>query len=325
MLASMNAGLQAFIPLIAVLFDAVLGDPRTKWHPVVLIGKLITSLENSLRRPGDSVQRQRWAGAVLVLLVLGVVYSIVRDLMHVLAMLHPLAAVAGGALALSFAITPRSLAEAGREICGYLSAGDIVQARAKVGWIVGRDTDRLDEGEVTRATVETVAENIVDGIVSPLFYAAIGGVPLAFLYRAVNTLDSMVGYKNEKYLHFGMAAARVDDVFNYIPARLTGLLIIIAAAVLRYDAKGAWQAIRRDAAKHPSPNSGIPEAAVAGALGIRLGGLNYYGGIASFRAYMGEPRQPLAARHIRQTIRLLYLVTGLMTLAVLLSGVWIWP
>lgn len=319
----MVIGWQALIPLLAVLIDALIGDPRTKYHPVVLIGKLIASLERTLRKPDSSAQRQQWAGAIMVCLVLGVVYSIVRDVMHALELLHPLAAVIGGSTLLAFAITPRSLAEAGTEIRQYLAAGDLVQARSKVGWIVGRDTGNLDEGEVTRATVETVAENIVDGIVAPLFYAVIGGVPLAFLYRAVNTLDSMVGYKNEKYLHFGMVAARVDDVFNYIPARLTGLLIIAAAALLRYDAKGAVDSIRRDAAKHPSPNSGIPEAAVAGALGVRLGGLNYYGGIASFRAYMGEPRTPLAAHHIQKTIYLMYLVTGF-AVAIMLLGTWPW-
>jgi adenosylcobinamide-phosphate synthase len=310
--------------LFAVLIDTVVGDPRSKWHPVVLIGNLIAALESVLRKPGASVQRQYWAGAILVCLVLGMVYSVARDLMHGLEQLHPLAGVAGGAILLSFAITPRSLAEAGREIRGYLAAGDLAAARAKVGWIVGRDTDCLDEAGVTRATVETVAENIVDGIVSPLFYAAIGGVPLALLYRAVNTLDSMVGYKNERYLHFGMVAARVDDVFNYIPARLTGLLLVIAAALLGYDAKAAIKAIWRDAARHPSPNSGIPEAAVAGALGIRLGGLNYYGGVASCRAYMGEPRNPLAAQHIQQTIYLMVLVTGLTVVVVVLLGEWLW-
>lgn len=316
-------GMQVLIPLCAVLIDTAVGDPRSKWHPVVLIGNLIATLERWLRKPDLSVGWQRWAGVLLVFLVLSMVYSVVRDLLYFCNLLHPLAGFAGSAVLLSFAITPRSLAEAGHEIRDYLLAGDLVQARAKVGWIVGRDTDSLDEAGVTRATVETVAENIVDGIISPLFYAAIGGVPLAFMYRAVNTLDSMVGYKNEKYLHFGMAAARMDDVFNYIPARLTGLLLILAAAVLRYDAKGAVRMIRRDSAKHPSPNSGLPEAAVAGALGIQLGGLNYYGGIASFRAHMGDPCQPLTAKHIQQTIRLMYVTTGL-AVVILLAGEWLW-
>jgi adenosylcobinamide-phosphate synthase len=189
------------------------------------------------------------------------------------------------------------------------------QARYKVGWIVGRDTASLTTAEVTRATVETVAENIVDGIISPLFYAVIGGVPLACLYRAVNTMDSMVGYKNEKYRDFGMAAARVDDVFNYIPARITGLLIVLSAALLRHNADGALQTIRRDASKHPSPNSGFSEAGVAGALGVRLGGLNYYGGVASLRAYMGEEKKELNPIHIEQTIHIMYLVTTLFIVA----------
>ncbi len=320
----MITGMQTLVPVCAVLIDTVVGDPRGKWHPVVLIGNLIATLEKWLRRPRLSAGGQCWAGAALVVLVLSMVYSVVRDLLYLCNLLHPLAGFAGSAILLSFAITPRSLAEAGREISNYLLAGDLVQARAKVGWIVGRDTGSLDEAEVTRATVETVAENIVDGIISPLFYAAIGGVPLAFLYRAVNTLDSMVGYKNEKYRHFGMVAARVDDVFNYIPARLTGLLLILAAAILRYDAKGAWRMIRRDSARHPSPNSGIPESAVAGALGIQLGGVNYYGGIASVRAHMGDADQPLRARHIEQTIRLMYWTTGLATAMILLSGEWLW-
>lgn len=321
----MNIGTQALLPLAAVVIDSVIGDPRSRWHPVVLIGNLIAMLERRLRRPADSAQRQCWLGALLVFLVLTLVYTVVRDLLFILERLHPLAGAAGGALLLSFVITPRSLAAAGNEIRQCLLAGDLIAARAKVGWIVGRDTDSLDESGVTRAAVETVAENIVDGIVSPLFYAAIGGVPLAFLYRAVNTLDSMIGYKNEKYRYFGMVAARIDDVFNYIPARLTGALLIIAAALAGYDAKTALQTIRRDAAKHPSPNSGIPEAAVAGALGIRLGGLNYYGGVASCRAYMGDAVKPLTAEHIAQTIRLLLLATAQAVVITVLLGAWLWP
>jgi adenosylcobinamide-phosphate synthase len=191
------------------------------------------------------------------------------------------------------------------------------QARYKVGWIVGRDTANLNTAEVTRATVETVAENIVDGIISPLFYAVLGGVPLAFLYRAVNTMDSMIGYKNEKYQDFGMVAARVDDVFNYIPARITGLYIILAAALLKKDVKGAFQAIKRDAVKHPSPNSGFSEAGVAGALGIRLGGLNYYGGVPSLRAYMGVAKCQLTPIYIEHTIQIMYMVTILFVAATL--------
>lgn len=300
-----------FTPAAAVIADSLIGDPRAGWHPVVLIGRLIAGLEKMLLRPQQTPAGKKSAGLLLVIITLAVSYWLAWLAMATLAAIHPLAEVAGGALLLAFTISPRSLAEAGQEIKDFLDAGELVQARGKVGWIVGRDTAALDTAEVTRATVETVAENIVDGVIAPLFYAFLGGVPLAFLYRAVNTLDSMVAYKNEKYSDFGFAAAKVDDAFNYIPARITGLLLIAAAAVLGYDAAGAVASIRRDAAKHPSPNSGISEAGVAGALGVRLGGLNYYGGVSSQRAFMGEPRRELGPEHIAQTIKLMYLVTFL--------------
>jgi len=299
------------LPITAALLDTLIGDPGYCWHPVVLIGNLISWLERALLSPQASPTRKRWAGLLLAAITLLVTYGLVFLALLVIGRLHPLAGKAAGALLLAFAISPRSLAEAGRGIRECLVSGDLAQARSKVSMIVGRDTAALDIAGVTRATVETVAENIVDGIIAPLFYAYIGGVPLAFLYRAVNTLDSMVGYKNDKYADFGMVSARVDDVFNYLPARITGLLIVLAALMLGYDARGAAGSIWRDAAKHPSPNSGIPEAGVAGALGIRLGGLNYYGGVPSCRASLGEPRQELAPLHITKTISLLYLVTAL--------------
>jgi adenosylcobinamide-phosphate synthase len=300
-----------YLPGLALVLDTLVGDPRTKWHPVVLIGALIGALEARLLHPCAAPSAKRRAGFVLVLLVLAASYAAAALIVAALAAVHPLAALGGSALLLSFAITPRSLAAAGREIQACLEAGDIDAARRKVSWIVGRDTARLDEAEITRATVETVAENITDGIIAPLFYAALGGAPLALLYRAVNTLDSMVGYKSDKYRDFGLVAARTDDAFNYIPARITGLLVVAAALLLRYDAAGALRAIRRDAAKHPSPNSGIPEAGVAGALGIRLGGLNYYGGVPSLRAMMGDARQPLAPGHIAGAVRIMYAATAL--------------
>lgn len=314
----MTGGLEKWIPLGAVLFDSLIGDPRSRLHPVVLIGNYISLLEKAFRRPQHSPGSQLAAGAVLVALVLLTTYAVVWLIVTGLEQLSASAVFWGEALILSFAITPRSLAEAGLEICRYLREGNMEQARYKVGWIVGRDTQRLDEREVTRATVETVAENIVDGIISPLVYFAIGGAPLAFLYRAVNTLDSMIGYKNDKYLYFGRVAARVDDVFNYIPARITGVLLVIAAFLLGYNAKGAAKMIWRDAAKHPSPNSGIAEAGVAGALGIRLGGLNYYGGVASLRAYMGDEDNRLSAVYIQKTVYIMYVVTVICVLLITL-------
>ncbi|EGO61969.1 adenosylcobinamide-phosphate synthase CbiB [Acetonema longum] len=299
---------------LALLWDWIIGDPRTRFHPVVQMGALIAFLERKLRSPLAAPNSKRMAGSILVLSVLILTYFTARLATELLALLPPLPELLGGALLLSFVISPRSLAQAGREIKALLEAGDLDQARGKVSWIVGRDTAGLNIHQVSRATVETVAENIVDGIISPLFYALLGGLPLAFVYRAVNTMDSMLGYKNEKYMDFGMVAARTDDVFNYIPARITGILLVAACFPLRLSGLMAVKMMLRDAAKHPSPNSGIPEAAVAGALGIQLGGLNYYGGKPSQRALMGDRLNPIEPGHIEATIRLMYVTTWLFTL-----------
>ena len=304
------------VGILAFLMDCVIGDPRSKFHPVVLIGKLIAGLETWLYSPEDSDKRKFWRGLLLMLLVLVICYGATAGIVYGVRRLgFPYLSRGVEALLLSFTISPRNLAEAGREIQRYLAAGDIEEARFKVGWIVGRDTDKLTVPEITRATVETIAENIVDGVISPLFFFFFGGVPLAVAYRAANTMDSMIGYKNEKYLFFGRAAARTDDAWNYIPARITGLLLVLAAWLLKYDWREAWRMMRRDAAKHPSPNGGFTEATVAGALGIRLGGLNYYFGRPSFRTYMGKPRQELSPRHISGAIRLMYAATILFLLA----------
>jgi adenosylcobinamide-phosphate synthase len=297
---------------LTFLMDTVVGDPRSSLHPVALLGRLISRLEGLLLIEKDSAFSKRLKGALLVVVVLASVYGIVWGLIRLLAPAIPaIGLLLAEALILSFTISPRSLSQAGLQIRSRIMEGDIVSARQQVGQIVGRDTDSLDEREITRAAVETMAENLVDGIVSPLFFAWLGGVPLAFLYRGVNTLDSMIAYRNVRYGDFGMVAARTDDVFNYIPARITGVLIVIAAFFLRHDAVGSARAIWRDAAKHPSPNSGISEAGVAGALRVQLGGLNYYGGIASQRATMGFSFQELRVLHIRQTVSIIYVVTGL--------------
>lgn len=307
-----------YLPLAAVLFDLILGDPRTAWHPVVLLGKLIAFFEQRLLNRQAAAGQKRLAGGLLVLSVLLITFGTVYGLTQWLTQWPRWFAFGVEALLASFVISPRSLAAAGREIRDFLVAGNLEQARYKVGWIVGRDTAKLDVAEITRATVETIAENIVDGIIAPLFYLALGGLPWAFLYRAVNTMDSMIGYKNEKYLDFGMIAARIDDIFNYLPARITGLLLVLAAWLLRYDAVRSAKTIWWDAPKHPSPNSGIPESATAGALGIRLGGLNYYGGVASHRAHMGDGTAALRPEHITRTSYLMYVSTALF---VLLAGV----
>lgn len=301
--------MEKYMMILAVLADLFIGDPKTKLHPVALMGTFIGWLEKILLREGDTPTQKRRKGMVLVCAVLMIIYSLAVMLAVFLLSLGPWWFFGGSIFFLVFCIAPRSLAEAGIAIKGHLEAGNIEQARARVSWVVGRDTDRMDESEATRATVETIAENIVDGVISPLFYFFLGGFPLAMMYRAVNTMDSMIAYKNEKYIDFGYAAAKLDDVFNYIPARITAFLLIVSAFILRYDGRKAAEIVQRDADKHPSPNGGYPESAVAGALHIRLGGTNYYGGEEHFRAYMGDAQEKLCAKHIDQTIRLLYVTT----------------
>ena len=295
-----------YILIISFLFDTIIGDPRTKYHPVVLLGNLISFIEKSLLSMQDKVQTKKIKGGILVIIVLGIVYLITTIIIRELQNLNYISYIVLSGMMLSFTISPRSLAEAGVEIKKYLDNDELSQARKKVSWIVGRDTENLDKSEVSRATIETVAENIVDGVISPLIYFLIGGIPLAFVYRAVNTMDSMVGYKNDKYFDFGFIAAKTDDIFNYIPARITGILIVIVAFMLRFDYRNSFKMILRDAGKHPSPNSGISEAGVAGALNIRLGGLNYYFGKSSFRAYMGDEINPIKPEHIIKTNLIMY-------------------
>ena len=304
----------------AFLIDALIGDPRSKLHPVVLMGNLISLLEKILRRENDGYIKKICMGGILVTTVLAVTYGIGVLILVLVSLTGSYTLkIFVEALVLSFMISPRSLADAGREIYFLLTAENLFEARRKVGWIVGRDTDYLNEAEVVRATVETVSENTVDGIISPLFYFAIGGLPLAIAYRAVNTMDSMIGYKNEKYIYFGRVAARFDDVANFIPARLTAILFIMAAFILNLDYKNAYEMMLRDATKHPSPNGGYAEATVAGALNIQLGGINSYFGVPHFRAYMGDPIESLNANHILLTIRLMYTATIIfLSLAILL-------
>lgn len=299
---------------LAFLLDCIIGDPKSTYHPVALIGKLIATLEKALLVKAQRPAKQIFSGAVLVAVVLSFIYASALLIVGCAAAFGAAAELFVSAVILCFAVSPRSLAQAGQEIEACLIDGDLRQARIKVGWIVGRDTERLDAPEVTRATVETIAENIVDGIISPFFYFFIGGAPLAFLYRAVNTLDSMIAYKNDKYLYFGRTAAYIDDICNYVPARFTAGLLILAAALLRFNYRGACRMVKRDAAKHPSPNGGYPESAVAGALDIQLGGLNYYFGVPSMRALMGDPTNVLAPVHIKKTILLMYAATILFLL-----------
>ncbi|MEC1721541.1 adenosylcobinamide-phosphate synthase CbiB [Schinkia azotoformans] len=289
--------------IIAYIFDRLIGDPRALPHPVVLIGNCISKLEKIIRK--CEFKNLKMAGLLFPLLIVGGTYLIVSLLLELSKLVHPFLFLFIQIILISSTIATKGLADAGLGIYHLLGKKDLEQARYSLSMIVGRDTENLGEVEITRGTVETVAENIVDAIISPLFFALIGGAPLAMAYRATNTLDSMIGYKNEKYKDLGWASARLDDILNFIPARITGLLLIVASLLLRLDAKKALTIIIRDAKLHPSPNSGIPESAVAGALQIQLGGTNYYKGIPSHRAVMGDSHRPLQADDILKTVKMM--------------------
>ncbi|NEW08188.1 cobalamin biosynthesis protein CobD [Paenibacillus sp. SYP-B3998] len=297
----------------AICVDWIIGDPKWPTHPVIFIGRWIRWVESKLRKESegravsDSGSQLKAKGVVLAVSTVLLSFLMVLALVWTARSINEWLGYIVSTWLISTTIAIKGLKDAAFLVSTPLRSGNLVEARKYTGYIVGRDTEQLGEEEMTRAVVETVAENIVDAVISPLFYALIGGAPLAMFYRASNTLDSMVGYRNDKYRHFGWASARWDDVMNWIPARLTGLLLIFVALLQPgLSAKRSATAIRCFAHLHPSPNSGIPESAVAGALGIELGGLNVYGGVASERARLGWPLRERSQRDIVLVVRMLY-------------------
>jgi adenosylcobinamide-phosphate synthase len=291
------------IIIAAVILDLFIGDPSFLPHPVIFMGRLIVVLEKVLRRV---VRSERLGGILLLVLTVAISCGVAAMLLKGAYAVSPLL---GFALAvfLSFScIAARSLQQESKLVANRLAAGDLTGARAYLSRIVGRDTAELDDPEVWRANVETVAENTSDGIIAPLFCLILGGPLLALAYKAVNTLDSMVGYKNDRYLDFGWASAKADDLANYIPARLTGLLMVAAAPLAGLSARSAWRIMCRDGRNHSSPNSGIPEAAAAGALGVMLGGASFYSGILVVKPTIGDPLRPLSFSAWRGSVRLMY-------------------
>ncbi len=287
--------------MYAFFLDLAIGDPLWLPHPVRLIGKSINGLERLLRKVFTAATGERLGGILLVLFLVLPVYFITDRIVTLLYQASGrLSTILGTVIVVyltATTIATRELIRSAQLVIASIRNGDLVSARQQVSMIVGRDTQELSDKGVLKATIETLAENLSDGVIAPLFYLAVGGLPLAMTYKAVNTLDSMVGYKNEKYRYFGWAAARLDDLANYLPARITGLIIVLSlfTVLLVRNARKSVSAVRRclfimlrDGRKHPSPNSGIPEAAMAGALGIRLGGPSTYGGVLSDKPHIGE-------------------------------------
>jgi adenosylcobinamide-phosphate synthase len=291
------------VVLAAVLLDLVLGDPRWLPHPVVFMGRLITTLEKDIRR---IVPFERAGGVLLLLLTViasgGLAFVLVQRAYD----LNPWSGFAFEAVLAWTCLAARSLHLESKLVADALEQGNLTEARRYLSYIVGRDTDNLDKAEIWRAVVETVAENSSDGVIAPLFFLMLGGAPLAIAYKAVNTLDSMVGYKNEHYLHFGWASARCDDLVNWLPARLTGLLMVCAALFTRLNARKSWWIMARDGRNHSSPNSGVPEAAAAGALGVQLGGTNLYFGKPVVKPTIGDGDTPVSRAAYDGVVRLMY-------------------
>ena len=302
---------------IAFFIDRIAGDPPHLPHPVRWIGSLIHFLEQRLNI-GAGRRKKGVVMLVITLLITGGASSLFAFIFY---QIHPVAGVAAEAVMIASAIACRSLKEAGLSVYEPLQRGDLEEARVKLSYIVGRDTDHLDEGEITRGAIETIAENTSDGVTAPLFWALIAGAPGAMIYRAINTCDSMVGYKNDRYEQFGWASARLDDVVNWLPARLTSWLMVLSFPESKYSRKQVWQIVRRDAKKHPSPNSGWCEAAVAGLLGIKLGGVNMYKGRVSHRAEMGDSLKQKTAEDILLTNRIMERSSLLFLLMMWIGGI----
>lgn len=312
-----------FLAAISLGIDLSIGDPRWLPHPVVLMGRGISLLDSKLNNIEDSFVFQRWKGLFTVLfIVLG--FALCSKLCIMIAghFDHWL----GIFLSVFFGFTTiasKGLCDAGTFVDQGFDQGGLEEARRRIGQFVGRDTDHLSEAEVVRAVIETLAENTVDAIFSPLFFFCLGGAPFAIAYRAINTLDSMIAYRNERYLHFGYFAAKTDDFANFIPARLSIILLLAASFLCKENTKNALRIVRRDRKKHPSPNGGIPESLFAGALAIQLGGVNTYGGILSRRGLLGDPEHPLRREDIQRAIRIVRVSTYLAGVLLIVLGVFL--
>jgi len=301
--------------IAAYFLDLIIGDPHWIPHPVRIIGKVIKYLERVLRKNNQGQQAEKIKGIILTVITVGLSYFIIYFLIYIAGIISPGLKFAFSSFFIFTTLSTKNLGEEAFSVYRALEEDNLELARERVSRIVGRDTSDLDEEEIVRATIETIAENTVDGIISPLFYAVLGGAPLAMAYKAVNTLDSMVGYKNEKYLYFGWFSAKLDDLVNYLPARISVLLIPVASLIVRQRGLMALRAIFRDGKESPSPNAGIPQAGFAGSLGIQLGGVNFYQGLKEYRPILGEKLKKKSSKDILNAIWLSCTVSMLMFLS----------
>ncbi len=298
--------------LTGYVLDLIFGDPRRIYHPIRIIGNLIAVLEKGIRKLFPKTSKGELAGGtVLVVLVVLICTAVPAALLGLAAWIHPVVYWLLASFWCWQILATKSLKTESMKVYAPLKEGDLPAARRAVAMIVGRDTERLTEEGVAKAAVETVAENTSDGIVAPLIFLALGGPALGFFYKAVNTMDSMVGYKNERYLYFGRTAARLDDVLNFLPSRISAWLMILAAAFLGMDGKNAKRIYLRDRRNHASPNSAQTEAVMAGALRVQLAGDAWYFGELYKKPTIGDPFRAVEPEDIVRANRLMYLTSAL--------------
>ena len=306
------------------ILDLIFGDPRWLYHPVCLIGKLISSFEKGIRKVFPKTEKGELAGGLVEVILICVITLLVPAFVLYFLYIH---LPALGVLLETFwcyqLLATRSLRDESMKVYDRLKNGTLDEARYAVSMIVGRDTRELTETGVTKAAVETVAENASDGVIAPMLYMAIGGVPLMFLYKGINTMDSMLGYKNDKYLYFGRIAAKLDDVANYIPARISGWLMVAGTVFTGMDTKNAAKIYKRDRRNHASPNSAQTEAAMAGALDVQLAGNAYYFGKLYEKPTIGDPIRPVEPEDIKRANRLMYAasILGVVVFGLLSAGI----
>ena len=305
------------------VLDAIFGDPAWLPHPVVYMGKAISVLEKGLRaRLPKTPEGELWGGRILAFCLPVGTLALTSLVCMGAAALHPLLGLAVQMFWCGQALAAKGLVQESMNVYRELTKPDLPAARIAVSRIVGRDTEALTAEGVTKAAVETVAENASDGVIAPLFYMLLGGAPLALTYKAINTMDSMVGYKNTQYLYFGRAAAKLDDVANYLPSRIAALLWVAAAALTGNDARSAWRIWRRDRRNHASPNSAQTESACAGALNVQLAGPAYYFGEYYPKPTIGDSVRPIEPEDIRRADRMMYAESLLaLALGLLIRGI----
>ena len=307
-------GLLIVLPA-AFLLDLILGDPQFLPHPIRWMGKAIELLEPAFRKISKNLSISGIFFALFLILTSWVITFII---VVIVGKLHPVLGIVIEIVLIYWCISVRSLKQSAMEVGRSLIEKRIDETKEKVSLIVGRDVEKITERGILKATVETVAENLVDGVISPLFFAVIGGAPLAIAYKMVNTLDSMVGYKSDQYIHFGKAAARIDDIANFIPARLSVPIISIAAQILSRTGLHAFKTAALEGRNHSSPNAGFPEASFAGAMEIKLGGPNYYHGKLVYKPYIGKLFGEADIKHIKKACDLMML-SSILWLVILLG------